>query len=137
MIVTHMVDNTIPWSEEVPHELLRAFSADPSSAYAAAWRDFVTMIWAPGVTKLVATLDAHQSVMELPPFEWLEAIFPAILWEGTSPEWIPNSARTYAALFEVVVAQWERGDFEAVRPSMLCPLQALRRYTKWSGAAAQ
>ena len=54
-----------PFMEELPHELLRAFSADPSSAYAADWRDFVAMIWAPVVTKLAAILDAHQSAMEL------------------------------------------------------------------------
>jgi hypothetical protein len=136
-LAMHMVEHTTPFAEELPHELLRAFSADPSSAYAAEWRDFVTMIWAPGVTKLAAILDAHQSVMELPPLEWCEANFPDMVWGGSSIEWIPNMARAYAALFEVVVVQWERGDFQAVRPSMLCPLQAVRRYTKWSGAAAQ
>jgi hypothetical protein len=45
--------------------------------------------------------------------------------------------RSYAALLEAVVAQWERGDFAAVRPSMLCPLPALNLYLGWSGAAAQ
>jgi len=136
-LATHMVDVTTPFAEELPHELLRAFSADPTSAYAAAWREFVTMIWAPGVTKLAAILDAHMSVMELPPMEWCEATFPAVGWAGTSVEWILNSVRAYAALFEVVVAKWERGEFDVVRPSMLCPLTAARRFVKWSGIAAQ
>ena len=74
---THMTEATKPFSEEMPHELLRTFRADPSSTYAAEWRDFVTIILAPGVAKLAAIMDAHQSVMELPPMEWCEANFPA------------------------------------------------------------
>ena len=136
-VAMHMVDVTTPFAEELPHELLRAFSADPTSAYAAAWREFVTMVWAPGVTKLAAILDAHQSVMELPPMEWCEATFPAMNWSGTSVEWIMNSVQAYAALFEVVVAKWERGEFDVVRPSMLCPLTAAHRFVTWSGTAAQ
>ena len=60
MLATHMVDVTTPFAEELPHELYRVFNADPTSAYAMAWRDFVTMIWAPGVTKVATILEAHQ-----------------------------------------------------------------------------
>ena len=45
--------------------------------------------------------------------------------------------RAYVATFAVVVAQWERGDFEAVRPYKFCPLTTSICYNKWSGAAAQ
>jgi hypothetical protein len=132
-----MTEATKPFSEEMPHELLRTFRADPSSAYAAEWRDFVTMIWAPGVAKLAAIMDAHQSVMELPPMEWCEANFPAFSWEGTYIEWPVITIRAYAAFFDVLIAQWERGNIETVRPSMLSPLTAVIRYVEWSGAAAQ
>ena len=56
----HMVGATTHFAEELPHELYRVFNADPTSAYAMAWRDFVTMIWAPGVTKVATILEAHQ-----------------------------------------------------------------------------
>ena len=45
--------------------------------------------------------------------------------------------RAYAAFFDVLIAQWERGNFETVRPSMLSPITAIIRYVDWSGAAAQ
>jgi hypothetical protein len=58
-LAMHMVHATIPFAEELPHELFRTFSADPNSVHAAAWRDFVTVVWAPHVTNLAAVLEAH------------------------------------------------------------------------------
>ena len=75
--------------------------------------------------------------MELPPMEWCEATFPSLNWTATAIAYPLNLIRTYAALLEAVVAQWERGDLEAGRPANLCPLQALSRYVSWSGTAAQ
>ena len=114
------VHMTTPFAEELPHELIRTFRADPNSIYATAWRDFVSMVWAPRLSKLVAILEAHESVMELPPMEWCKETFPGIPWAIVGIGWPVNLIRAYAALCEDVVAQWERGHFDTARPSMLC-----------------
>ena len=61
---------------------------------------------------------------------WLE--FPAVSWHVLQNSWFAQQWVSYTLSFEGVLAQWETGNFDQIRPAGALPLGGLMSAKKWS-----
>jgi hypothetical protein len=128
----------VPYAAETPRTILELFAAEPDSAAARTYRQYIRHAFVPRAATITALLEAHYSFLEFPPAEWWKTTYPDEMWDVNGLHHYLSLWFVYVQAWAPILADWEAGEFSIVRPTgIMMPLGGLLMTMEWSLAEGQ